>query len=131
MTKKELSQCYWLNREIEHLQDELLKLDGAEYKTANLTGMPRGGEISDNVSKLATQRAELHRLVSLKLEECMIARVRIERYIDSVEDSEIRLILRLRHINGLSWTDMSTELNYSERHMQRLYKEYFKKQKMS
>jgi hypothetical protein len=107
LTKQELSQCYYLNKEIEQLERELRELDGKEYKPTNYSGMPHGSGISDDVSRLATQRAELHKLISLKLEECMIARTRIERYINGVEDSELRMILRLRHINGLSFQQIA------------------------
>jgi hypothetical protein len=110
MTKQELSQCYWLNREIQQLQRELNDLEGKEYKAINYSGMPHGSGTSDDVARLATQRAELHKLISLKLEECMIARTRIERYINSLEDSEMRMILRLRHINGLAWEQITAEL---------------------
>lgn len=130
MTKQELSQCYWLNREIEQLQRELQELDGKEYKLIDLSGMPRGSMTPDSVARLATQKAELHRLISLKIEECMIARTRIERYINTVEDSEMRMILRLRHINGMTWDGVAREMNYSGRQTQRLYSD-FMKQKMS
>jgi hypothetical protein len=110
MTKQELSQCYWLNREIQQLQRELNELDGKEHKAINYSGMPHGSGISDDVARLATQRAELHKLISLKLEECMIARTRIERYINSIEESEMRMILRLRHINGLTWLQVALHI---------------------
>lgn len=126
MTKNELNQCYWLNREIEQLKKELQDLEGKEYKPMDYSGMPRGTVISDSVAKLAVQKAELHELISLKLKECMIARTRIERYINSIDNIEMRMIVRLRHINGLTWSQMALELNYSERHIQRLYHNFFK-----
>ncbi|MDD4564819.1 MAG: sigma-70 family RNA polymerase sigma factor [Eubacteriales bacterium] len=135
MTKQELSQCYWLNREIDQLQKELHKLEGKEYNPINLTGMPHGGGISDPTGNIAVRRAEIHRLISLKLEECMIARARIERFISSVEDSEMRMILRLRHINGMSWEDIACELIPlddegnevgKERHRTTVYRKYKK-----
>lgn len=129
MTKNELNQCYWLNREIEQLKKELQDLEGKEYKPMDYSGMPRGTVISDSVAKLAVQKAELHELISLKLKECMIARTRIERYINSIDNIEMRMIVRLRHINGLTWSQMALELNYSERHIQRLYHNFFKPNK--
>jgi hypothetical protein len=110
LNKQELSQCYYLNKEIKQLEKELQELGGKEYKPVNLTGMPHSSAIADDVAKLATQRAELHKLISLKLEECMIARARIERYINNVEDSEMRMILRLRHINGLGWLQIAMHI---------------------
>ena len=110
MTEKELSQCHYLNIEIEKLQEELKKLDGKEYKAANLSGMPPGGNISDNTAKIATEIAEIHELIALKIRECMIARQRIERYISTVYDAEMRVIIRLRCINFLSWEEIAAEL---------------------
>jgi hypothetical protein len=134
LTKQELSQCYYLNKEIRQLERELKELDGKEYKQINLTGMPHGFGITDDVARIATQRAELHRLISLKLEECMIARARIERFINDVEDSETRMILRLRHINGLSWEniaaalipldDNGNEIDCMEKHRTTIYRKY-------
>lgn len=119
MTKQELSQCYWLNREISQLEKELHKLDGKEYKSINLTGMPHGTGISDTVGKLATQRAEIHELLSLKVRECMIARTRIERFINDIEDSEMRMILRLRHINGMSWQQVAFHIGHHDEQIPR------------
>lgn len=126
MTKQELSQCYYLNKEIKQLEKELHELDGKEHKPINLTGMPHSTAISDDVARLATQRAELHRLISLKLEECMIARARIERYINGIEDSEMRMILRLRHINGLGWLQIALHIGKQDANYPwRKYKKFF------
>ncbi len=110
MTEKELSQCHWLNIEIGKLQDELRELEGKEYKEINYSGMPHGSGVSDNVGRLAAQRAELHELISLKIKECMIERTRIERFIDTIEDSEMRTIVRLRCIEYLSWGEIAAEM---------------------
>ena len=127
MTKNELSQCYWLNRKIEQLKTKLEELEDSEIKPINLTGMPSGGGISDHVAKIATERAETERLINLKKEECMIERARIERYISTVEREGMQDILRLRHINGLTWRQISQELGGSERQVKRLYYDFMKK----
>lgn len=126
MTKNELSQCYWLNRKIEQLKIKLEELEGSEIKPINLTGMPSGGGVSDHVAKIATERAETERLISLKREECIIERARIERYIDTVECERMQDILRLRHINGLTWRQISQELGGSETQIKRLYYNFLK-----
>ena len=111
MNKKEISQCYWLSREIGQLEKELIELNGKEYKETDYSGMPHGSGVSDCVSKLATDRAYLHELILLKLKELMLARTRIETFINTVEDSEMRMILRLRHINGMSWQQIAFSIN--------------------
>lgn len=48
MTKKELSQLYFLNREIEEQQRRLSELEAvAESCTATITGMPKAHSVSD------------------------------------------------------------------------------------
>lgn len=127
MTRNELKQCYWLNREIEQLKKELQNLDGNEYKEIDYSGMPHGSGISDSTGRLATQRAELHELISLKLKECIIARTRIERYINDIHDSEMRMILRLRHINGLSWQQIAFSIGgYDESVPRKKYNKYIR-----
>ena len=71
--------------------------------------MPSGGGQYDLVSELAVRRAEICELISLKLKECLIQRGMVERFINQQEDSEIRIILRLRHIDGLSWERIAIE----------------------
>ena len=131
MTKQELSQCYWLTRKIEQLKKELQEMEGNEFKSINLTDMPSGGGISNHVAKIATQRAELYRMISIKIEECMIVRSRIERYIDTIEDDKVQEIIRLRHVNGLKWGEIATYMDNSDRHVRRLYYDFLKNNEMS
>lgn len=126
LTRSELSQYYWVGKEIKQLENQLIKLEGKEYKPINLTGMPRGSDISDLVGKLATDRAELYEMLSLKVRELMIARKRVERFINSVEQSEIRMILRYRHIDCLTWQRIAFKMGWHDEQIPRKkYNKYF------
>ena len=62
MTKHELSQLYYLNREIVQLQRRLDELEGlATSCTSHITGMPKVQGISDKVGKYAAEIADLDR----------------------------------------------------------------------
>lgn len=112
MTKKELSQLYYLNREIEEQQRRLEELeDLATSCTANITGMPRVFGISDKVGKYAAEIADLKGLLDLNLKKCFYELNRLNRYIASVEDSEMRMILSLRYVNGLSWEQVAASVS--------------------
>lgn len=55
MTLKELSQLYYLNREIEKDEQRLAELEAiATGTTQNVTGMPHGSSVGDKVGKGAT-----------------------------------------------------------------------------
>ena len=50
MTNKELSQLYYLNREIKGLEELIEEMESrAECITPNLTGMPHGSGVSDKI----------------------------------------------------------------------------------
>ena len=103
MTKKELSQLYYLNREIEEQQRRLQELEElATSCTAQITGMPKVAWNSDKIAKYAAEIADLKALLDLNLKKCFYEFNRLNRYIETVDDSQMRMILALRYVNGLS-----------------------------
>jgi hypothetical protein len=108
VTTQELSQLYYLNREIEHLKTRIEELECiATSSTSRITGMPHTTDISDKVGKYASEIADLKELLDLNLKKCFYELNRLNRYISSIQDSEIRLIITLRYINGLSWRQIA------------------------
>lgn len=111
MTKNELSQLYWLNREIERDRKKLLELEqAASSGTAKLTGMPPIGGVGRTVEVYGILLAEQQELIDAKTRQCMIEYNRLNRYIASVEDSLMRQILELRYVNGLNWTQVAMSI---------------------
>lgn len=108
MTKKELSQLYYLNREIEEQQRRLQELEElATSCTAQITGMPKVSWNSDKIAKYAAEIADLKALLDLNLKKCFYEFNRLNRYIETVDDSQMRMILALRYVNGLSWRQIA------------------------
>lgn len=115
MTKKELSQLYYLNREIEEQQRRVRELENlATSCTSQITGMPRAEGVSDKIAKYVTEIADLKALIDLNLKKCFYELNRLNRYINTVEDSEMRMILSLRYINGLSWQQIAFSIGYQD-----------------
>lgn len=108
MTVREMSQLYYLNREIEHLQHQLEELEClAEGTTQVITGMPHGGGTSDKVGRYAVRIADLRSMIDNRKARCWDELSRLNAYIDGVEDSLTRQILTLRYVNGLSWQQVA------------------------
>lgn len=108
MTVKEMSQLYYLNREIEHLQRQLEELEClAEGTTQVITGMPHGSGTSDKVGRYAVRIADLRSMIDNRKARCWDELNRLNAYIDGVEDSLTRQILTLRYVNGLSWQQVA------------------------
>ncbi len=56
--------------------------------------------------------SHLKRQLDEKLEQLQIEVSRMEDYLDTIEDGEMRAILRLRYRNGLTLTEIGNELGY-------------------
>lgn len=132
MTKQELSQLYYLNREIEHLKDRITELECiATSSTSRITGMPHTTDISDKVSKYAAEIADLKELLDLNLKKCFYELNRLNRYIESIEDSEMRMVLSLRYINGLSWQQVAFSIGeHDEQYPRRKHNKFLKQKKV-
>lgn len=131
MKEKDLNQYYSLNLEIENLEEQLSELHEKEIKAIKMTGMPGSGGTSDSVGKLASEIVDLSDLINLKLKECIIARNRIERFIASIQDSEMRLILRMRHIDRKSWEEIGDKLGYHLSTVAKKHKAFVNNSKIS
>ena len=105
MTKKELSQLYWLRREIEEDRRRLDELEAiaAAPASTRYDGMPHAPGAGDGMARMAAEIADLKAIISAKRQQCIHERNRLERYIAEVPDSLTRQIFALRFIDGLSW----------------------------
>lgn len=108
MTIKELSQLYWLNKEIERDNERLRQLELLSQPQAmKITGLPRGNMTSDKVGRYAAEIADLRGIIQAKITQCIYERARLERYIADVPDSLTRQIMTLRFVNGLTWRQVA------------------------
>lgn len=104
MTKKELSQLYYLKKEIKQQQRRIAELEAvATNCSTNITGLPSGNGVSDKIGDYAAQIADLKALLDLNLKKCFYELNRLDRFIQSVEDPLLRQILTCRFVNGYSW----------------------------
>lgn len=108
MTLKELSQLYYLNREIEMDQRRLRELELKALPGAQvITGMPHGSSVADIVGRYAAEIADLRGIIEAKHQQCLYERSRLERYIADIDDSLLRQIFTYRFVNGLPWLQVA------------------------
>ena len=130
MTKEELSRLKKIQKEIELIKRELNSIT-EEYVTDKVTGSMVEHPYIFTSFKIcgydSSKVKRLERKLKRKLDELMDERARIEEYIESIDNATTRVILRLRHINGLKWEQIGREIGYTERQCRRKYKEFFEK----
>lgn len=126
MTAKELSQLYWLNREIEQEKQRLAELEAAATNTAaKITGLPHVAGISDKTA-IAAEIADTRAVIKAKMDLCVVEYNRLNRYIEGVEDSYIRNIMVKRHVKMMSWPEIAGELNTTEGSVKMAYWRYLR-----
>lgn len=129
MTARELKNLYYLKKEIKEQQRRLAELEAAATNcSTEITGLPSGEGISDKVGKYATKIADLKTLLEQNLEKNLCELNRLEMFIQTVEDSEIRTILALRYIHGFTWQHIASEIGKGdEQYPRKKHNAFFKK----
>lgn len=113
MTLNELSQLYWLNREIEMDQERLAELEqkATSVSSPNLSGVPGGSNYFDNkIQRYVADIVDLQMIILAKQQQCIHERNRLERYIATIPDSLTRQIFTLRFVNGLPWLQVALHI---------------------
>lgn len=114
MTKQELSQLYYLKKEITEIKHRIAQLEAfATSGTSRITDMPRGTQISDKVGKNAPEIADLREKLEKTLQKRISAENQINEFIQNIDDSLVRLILTHRFINCYSWTKVAWKVGGS------------------
>ena len=112
MTSKQLDQVFNLTREKRELEKMLLEIPDITAVRYDSIGVSNSG-ISSPVQKIAEQREKIRELISMKLAEISVAEREILEYIFSINDSQIRRIMRLRHIELKSWLQVANAIGGS------------------
>ena len=130
MTKKELSQLYYLKKEIKEQQRRIAELEAAATNcSTKITGLPSGKGISEKIGNYAAQIADLKALLDLNLKKCFYEFNRLNRYIEEVEEPLIKQIMIYRFENQMSWMQIEKAMggkNRAESLRKKLYR-YLKK----
>lgn len=105
MTVKELSQIYYLNREIERDLKRLHELKMLELKTtARYSDMPKGKSvIHDIMAEKVAAIVDLEEMLEFKKLKRVYEEKRLMHFIESIDDCFLRLIFKLRFIDCKKW----------------------------
>lgn len=110
MTKKELKELYYLQREISSDSQRLAELESAASATnAPMSGMPHGGSLSDKTA-IACDIADLKTIIQAKNAMCVALYNKIVRFVAGIDDSLIRQIIMHRHLDMMTWRDIAQKI---------------------
>ncbi len=112
MTKEDLMQVYYIDKEITSWKNELESIRNASVISGTkwrAGGRPKGIG-SDKVAEIAVKTAEIKRKIEEKLLELEKAKNEVTGYILSIDDCQTRLIFKLRCLNLLSWNAVADQV---------------------
>ena len=90
---------------------------------------PPTGGAGDKVGKYAAEIADLKAIIEHKVQQCWYELNRLNRFIASVEDSQMRQILTLRYINRMTWQKIAFEIGeYDEQYPRRKHDKFLMEQ---
>lgn len=126
LTKDELKQIYYINKEIQMWQRELEKIRSQGLvKSPTISDMPKGGQkfdISDYVSAIADYEAVIRGLLA----KVQIQRKKIIEYIEGVDDSLMKQIIFYRCVSCMTWQEVADAVggNNTENSVKKAYSRF-------
>ena len=110
MTRDELEQIYYLNRELRVLERELERICGQSLIQSPLPNSSHGSGVSDKVGRLAQKRVDTEQLIRDKKAEIQHQRDKALEYIYNIPDSLTRQVVYYRCVSLMSWKRVAYEV---------------------
>ena len=110
-TRDQLSQAYYIDREIKILQS-MLERSSTDVKAQQITGMPHANTNvpSDPTAEAGIKLADIRNQIECLHERCKEEKAKIWSFIVKMEDSRMRQIVMLRCIELLSWEEVADRI---------------------
>lgn len=134
MTKFDLSKLKDLNKEIELLQRQI---DDAYNKADKIYDTVKGSSpklpYQERVIRVSgvdwhsydRKVAGIRRKLQRRVDDLMEQAAEINEFIAALPDVEVRMILQLKYINGMSYEEIGPELGMSERTVRRKFRKWW------
>lgn len=123
MTQKELIQIYEINKEIRMWEEELESIREEILKSQKLSGMPfaNTNETGDPTGQYAIKIAEIEKTITQKRLELLNARAAVIQFINTIDDSLTRMILKYRCLDCKKWENIAEILGYERTTVSKKY----------
>ena len=115
-TKKWLNRAYATEKEIKILKEEIKK---ANLEATSLAAQKIGEKVQtskvNNADYAILKCVEYSEQITKKLGELYAIKTEIFEIISRVDDGKSRVLLRMRYLRYMSWTEIANESDYSVR----------------
>lgn len=123
MNEKDLSKYYFLKKEVEDLEQRIIEF-GSGVKATSIKDVSVSS--SHNTKSIQETKVELVGLLTEKRISALEQYLAIERYIEDVEDAEIRNIMRYRYLDLMKWEEIGSKLFQDRTSVAKKVRKYIK-----
>lgn len=112
MTINELSKYHSTKIEIQQLENNIRELETTIIGSSKITGMSitKSNSTSNPTERIGIKLVRLKNKLEVKKELLIDELNKIEDFLETVEDGEIRVIIRERFIDGKTWQEISRKI---------------------
>lgn len=113
MTIHELSKYHKIKNEMKQLEDSIRELEETVIGSSKITGMPLSisGVNSSPTERIGIKLATLKQKLTDKTEQLLDEAQKIEEYIETVDDVDIRIIISKRFLDCKTWQQVANEIH--------------------
>lgn len=113
MTKEELSKYYYLKQEIKQIEDKIKEIDSTFMRASLINCEKFERRLSNPQEKRMILIEKYEQKLEIAINKSIEELIKIEEFINSIEDPENRMIFRYRYIELKSWNEISSLIHIS------------------
>lgn len=113
MTKEELSKYYYLKQEIKQIEDKIREIDSTFMRASLINCEKFERKLSNPQEKRMILIEKYEQKLEIAINKSIEELIKIEEFINSIEDPENRMIFRYRYIELKSWNEISSLIHIS------------------
>ena len=113
MTKEELSKYYYLKQEIKQIEDKIKEIDSTFMRASLINCEKFERKLSNPQEKRMMLIEKYEQKLEIAINKSIEELIKIEEFINSIEDPENRMIFRYRYIELKSWNEISSLIHIS------------------
>lgn len=125
MTREDIKQIRWYKKEIAMLDEKIRELREQSLTGGAIgDGMPKTKSTSSMAERIAIQIYELSTNLYEKKNKLLKLVTESINFIYTIEDSQLRMIVKYRALDGMSWSEMADIMGLDRTSLSKKYEAF-------
>ena len=133
MTIKDLSQYYYISKNIEKRQRRLEELNSSILSSSKISEIKVSSSNygDDSTSRIGIKIAELKTLLEEDYKKLINEEIKINTFVNTIESEEIKFIIISRFIEFNTWDDIADKMHFTRTAPYYKLKNYLRKERLN